>query len=69
MNPLDQVFTSREAAKKWNLSPNTVTQWCNRGRFREDEARKSEGVWLITREGMIRLTGRDHPPEPEREEK
>ena len=66
VNPLDQVFTSREAAKKWGLSPNTVTQWCNRGRFREDEARKSEGVWLITREGMIRLTGRDHP---EKEEK
>lgn len=59
MNPFDQIYTSREAAKLWGLSPNTVTQWCNRGRFREDEARKSEKVWLVTRAGMIRLTGHD----------
>jgi uncharacterized protein YjcR len=59
MNPLHEVFSSREAAKKWGLSPNTVTQWCNRGKFHEDEARKSEKVWLVTRAGMIRLTGYD----------
>ncbi|EGK07117.1 helix-turn-helix domain-containing protein [Kroppenstedtia eburnea] len=59
VNPLFHVFTSREAAKKWGLSPNTVTQWCNRGKFQEDEARKSEKVWLVTRAGMIRLTRRD----------
>jgi len=54
-----EVYTSREAAKLWDLSPNTVTQWCNRGRFQKHEARKSAGTWLVSRAGMIRLTGYD----------
>lgn len=53
---IKEVFTSREAAKIYGLSPNTVTQWCNRGRFQEDEYRQSEKVWLVTRQGMNRLT-------------
>ncbi|MFJ5713101.1 helix-turn-helix domain-containing protein [Neobacillus sp. NPDC093127] len=55
-NPLFVVFTSREAAERWGLSENTVTQWCNRGRFEAHEARKSGKVWLVTKEGMERLT-------------
>ncbi|MCM3783657.1 helix-turn-helix domain-containing protein [Neobacillus mesonae] len=51
------VYTSREAAEKWRLSDNTVTQWCNRGRFKCNEARKSGKVWLVTHDGMLRLAG------------
>ncbi|WP_241766011.1 helix-turn-helix domain-containing protein [Bacillus thuringiensis] len=29
---------------------------CNRGKFHENEARKSGKVWLVTRNGMNRLT-------------
>ncbi|WP_253264039.1 helix-turn-helix domain-containing protein [Geobacillus sp. BMUD] len=29
-----------------------------RGKFREDEARKSAGTWLVTRAGMERVTGK-----------
>ncbi|MFD1953758.1 helix-turn-helix domain-containing protein [Paenibacillus thailandensis] len=56
---IDSVLSSREAAEVWGLSENTVTQWCNRGKFQPDEARKSGKVWLVTREGMIRITGRE----------
>ncbi|WP_230581383.1 helix-turn-helix domain-containing protein [Bacillus methanolicus] len=41
------------------MSDNTVTQWCNRGKFRVNEARKSGGTWLVTHKAMVRLTGRD----------
>ncbi|MEK5060456.1 DNA-binding protein [Paenibacillus sp. FSL H7-0326] len=52
------VYSSREAAEIWGLSENTVTKWCNRGKFREDEARKSGKVWIVTHEGMERVAGR-----------
>lgn len=58
-SPLLQVYTSREAAELWGLSENTVTQWCNRKKFNEEEARKSGKVWLVTHKGMIRITGRE----------
>ncbi|MGO4375436.1 helix-turn-helix domain-containing protein [Paenibacillus sp. MCAF20] len=58
-SPLLEVYTSREAAELWGLSENTVTQWCNRGRFTTDEARKSGKVWIVTHDGMVRLTGKD----------
>ncbi|PWV92039.1 helix-turn-helix protein [Paenibacillus cellulosilyticus] len=57
--PLFSVLTSREAAEEWGLSDNTVTQWCNRGKFLPNEARKSGKVWLVTLEGMMRITGRE----------
>lgn len=57
--PLFSVLTSREAAEEWKLSENTVTQWCNRGKFLPTEARKSGKVWLVTLEGMVRITGRE----------
>lgn len=53
---INKVYTSREAAKIYGLSPNTVTQWCNRGKFTDKEARKSEKTWLVTKSGMERLT-------------
>ncbi|MGM0882573.1 MAG: helix-turn-helix domain-containing protein [Bacillota bacterium] len=58
-SPLLSVYTSREAAELWGLSENTVTQWCNRKKFNPEEARKSGKVWLVTRSGMIRITGRE----------
>ena len=57
-SPLLEVFSSREAAELWGYSENTVTQWCNRGRFEGHEARKSGKVWLVTHDGMVRLTGK-----------
>ncbi|WP_080672524.1 helix-turn-helix domain-containing protein [Bacillus thuringiensis] len=38
------------------LQQNPVNKWCNRGKFHENEARKSGKVWLVTRNGMNRLT-------------
>jgi hypothetical protein len=57
-NCLEEVLTSQEAARKWGLSVNTVTQWCNRGKFKPGEFRKSGNIWLVTRKGMERLTGK-----------
>lgn len=56
---INNVLTSREAAKLYGLSPNTVTQWCNRGRFTNKEAKKSEKTWLVTKSGMERLTKKE----------
>lgn len=50
------VYTTREAEQIWGLAENTVNKWCNRGKFHENEARKSGKVWLVTRNGMNRLT-------------
>ncbi|WP_138751783.1 helix-turn-helix domain-containing protein [Paenibacillus sinopodophylli] len=57
--PLFAVYTSREAAELWGLSENTVTKWCNRGKFNSDEARKSGKVWLVTHDGMVRLAEKE----------
>lgn len=54
--PLFSVYTTREAEQIWGLAENTVNKWCNRGKFFENEARKSGKVWLVTRNGMDRLT-------------
>lgn len=53
---LFSVYTTREAEQIWRLAENTVNKWCNRGKFYENEARKSGKVWLVTRNGMNRLT-------------
>ncbi|MED1107704.1 helix-turn-helix domain-containing protein [Bacillus paramycoides] len=58
-NKLHTVYTSKEAADKWGLSANTVTQWYNRGKFTDQEARKSAGTILVTHEAMIRVTGKN----------
>jgi hypothetical protein len=56
-NPLEQVYSSREAATLWGVAENTVTQWCESGTLRENERRQSSNVWLVTQEGMERQTG------------
>ncbi len=64
---LVDIMTITEAAKKWNkvnrngkkneLNVSTIRYACIKGRFKENEARKSEGTWLITAAGMERLYG------------
>ena len=56
---LYQVYTSKEAADKWGLSANTVTQWFNRGKFTDQEARKSAGTIIVTHKAMVRMTGKE----------
>lgn len=60
-NPLFDEFTLREDADKCSPSQNTVTQWCNREKFTEDEARKSSNTWLVTLSGMERLLNKNKP--------
>jgi hypothetical protein len=54
---LNKVFTAPEAAELWGLDPSTVKKSCQQGRFTQQEARKSGGVWLVTHEGMERVYG------------
>ncbi|TCS80366.1 helix-turn-helix domain-containing protein [Tepidibacillus fermentans] len=58
VNPLFLVYTAQEAAELWGLAEPTVRQWIRRGKFREDEVRKSAGTWLVTHEAMERLVGK-----------
>lgn len=60
VSPLFSVYTAREAEKIWGLGTNTVAKWCQRGKFLPDEARKSEKTWLVTSDGMKRLTSKKH---------
>ncbi|MCQ6335066.1 MULTISPECIES: helix-turn-helix domain-containing protein [Bacillus cereus group] len=47
---------TREAEQIGGIAEKTVNKRCNRGKFYENEARKSGKVWLVTRNGMNRLT-------------
>ncbi|MGC6767744.1 helix-turn-helix domain-containing protein [Enterococcus sp. LJL128] len=68
MIDLNQVLTFTEAAERWGLaSGNTLRQAVSRGRFQENEIRKSGTVWLTTYEAMSRVFGplpeqKDNPP-------
>ncbi len=56
---LDNVYTFSEAAQKWGLCDGSVLRNAVRqGRFKEGEYRQSGSVWLITREGMERVYGK-----------
>lgn len=60
----EDVMTSTEAAERWNISPATVKHACTgqKGlppRLTDDECRKSKGTWLVTRQGMERLYGKE----------
>jgi len=56
---LKNVMTFPEACKRWNLGESTLRKAARCGRFSEDEARKSEKTWLVTRAGMERLYGKE----------
>lgn len=59
----EDVMSLQEAAEKWNVAQVTLRQSCigykgKPPRFKESEARKSGGTWLVTRAGMERLYGK-----------
>lgn len=59
---LDDVMTTQEAAERWNVTADSLKQNC-RGRvkngFKEGEFKKSGKMWLVTRQGMERLYGKE----------
>lgn len=63
----EDVMTTQEAAERWGLNPGSVKHLCTgigkvKPRLLEgEECRKSGGVWLIAREGMERLYGKEQP--------
>ncbi len=64
-NYLQHVMTFPEACKRWNLGESTLRKAARSGRFLEDEVRKSEKCWLVTRSAMERLYGKE--PEPKKD--
>lgn len=67
MTNINDIMTTQEAAERWGLNPGSVKHLCTgigkvKPRLLEgEECRKSGGVWLITREGMERLYGKEQP--------
>ena len=58
---INDVMTVKEAAERYGLKENTVQLWCKGQkslppRLRRDEYCKSGGTWLVTRQGIERLT-------------
>ena len=57
----EDVMTTQEASERYHRTAHTIKQACDSGRLTGEECRKSGGVWLITREGMERLYGKEQP--------
>lgn len=59
---LDDIMTTQEAAERWNVTADSLKQNC-RGRvkngFKEGEFKKSGKMWLVTRQGMERVYGKE----------
>ena len=59
---LDDIMTTQEAAERRNVTADSLKQNC-RGRvkigFKECEFKKSGKMWLVTRQGMERLYGKE----------
>lgn len=58
----EDVLSTTEAAKLWEISPTTVKLYClgtkdRPPKFKKNECRKSGNVWLVTRAAMIRVFG------------
>lgn len=60
---LDDVMTTQEAGERWNVPADSIKQCClkryAKKQFADDEARKSGKNWLVTRQGMERLYGKE----------
>ena len=60
---LDDVMTTQEAGARWNVPADSIKQCClkryAKKQFTDDEARKSGKNWLVTRQGMERLYGKE----------
>lgn len=57
----EDVMTTQEASERYHRTAHTIKQACDSGRLTNEECRKSGGTWLITREGMERLYGKERP--------
>lgn len=61
---LEDVMTTQEAGKKWNVPADSIKQCClkryKNKQFTDDECRKSGKSWLVTKKGMERLYGEDN---------
>ena len=57
----EDVMTTQEASERYHRTAHTIKQACDSGRLTNEECRKSGGTWLITREGMERLYGKEQP--------
>lgn len=57
----EDVMTTQEASERYHRTAHTIKQACDSGRLTANECRKSGGVWLIAREGMERLYGKEQP--------
>lgn len=64
-NVLECVFSTAEAAERWEKHADSVKQLCTGAQGRAprlivgEECKKSGGVWLVTRAGMERLYGKE----------
>ena len=59
---LDDIMTTQEAAERWNVTADSLKQNCRRrvkNGFKEGEFKKSGKMWLVTRQGMERLYGKE----------
>ena len=55
-------MTTKEAAELWGKIQAVIQQSClgqkgGKPRFTNKECRKSGGIWLVTKSGMVRLYG------------
>lgn len=60
---LADVMTTQEAGERWNVPADSIKQCCLKRyankQFTDNEARKSGKNWLVTRQGMERLYGKE----------
>lgn len=58
---IDEVLTAREAEERWKLSDGLIRQRIRKYPqvFRAGDVRKSSHTWLITRDTMERLYGKE----------
>lgn len=58
----DDIMTIAEASERFGRAASTLKQACLSGRLVEgEECRKSGGVLLVTKQGLERIYGKEHP--------
>lgn len=55
---IHEVLTASEASTLWGFESSAVRKSIERGKFQEDEYRKSGGTWLVTYPAMERVFGK-----------
>lgn len=59
---INDVMTTQEAAERWKMTANALCQNCLgrvKAGFSPGEFKKSGRNWLVTRQGMERLYGKE----------